>query len=262
MLDDEKLQQRAAEIVATLVAEGWVARIRPAGLSSRQIQVKIHLEVPPRAYLLELYYRPKNDEFTLYCARPDEALGDVLRPLSTRWPRMRMKVSLLAPAVTVEACRSNEPALRAVDQLRQTCQQYGVRIDKEKVGGGSNSGVLTIEAHRKVQGAPQSTKLTVYISESQDIRFGVYPNAPPEFVVLLEDLWAISRTREAPESALSHLGGLLAELAPYRDCRLDLLPLLIPLRAAAPDQELPDSIYRFDFDKLEEKYREITENKE
>ena len=61
--------------------------------------------------------------------------------------------------------------------------------------------------------------------------------------------------------ALSRLGGLLAELGPYRDCRLDLLPLLMPLRAAAPDQELPDALYRFDFDKLGEKYREITENK-
>ena len=56
-------------------------------------------------------------------------------------------------------------------------------------------------------------------------------------------------------------GGVLAELAPYRDCRLDLLPLLMPLRAAAPDQQLPDEPYRFHFDKLEAKYREITEKK-
>lgn len=256
MPDGEKLQQRAEEIVATLVNEGCVARVKPSSPSSRQKQAKIHLELPQRAYALDLYYRPNDDEFTLYCARPDESLDDVLKPLSVRWPKMKM--SLQIRAVTVDASRSNEPALRAVDQLRQTCQQHGVRIDKEKVGGGNNSGVLTMEAHWN----GQSTKATVAISESQDMRFRVFPSASPEFTALLEDLWAISRTRGTPESALSRLGGLLAELAPFRDCRLDLLPLLIPLRAVAPDQELPDSPYRFDFDRLEEKYREITENKE
>jgi hypothetical protein len=253
--DDEKLQQRAAEIVAILVAEGSVARVRPTGQSSRQTQAKIHLELPKRAYALDLYYSEKKDAFTLYCAHGDEALGVVLGLLSTRWPRMKM--SLPAKAASVEASRSTESALRAVEQLRQTCHQHGVQIDREKAGGGINSGVLTLKAHWN----SQSTKATVSIRESQEIRFGVFPNASPEFTVLLEDLWAISRTRYTPESTLSRLGGLLAELAPYRDCRLDLLPLLMPLRSAAPDQELPDALYRFDFDKLEEKYREITENK-
>lgn len=255
MPDDEKLQHRAAEIAAALAAEGWPARVRLPGPGSRQQQAKIHVESPLRAYALDLYYSPKKGEFTLYCAHGDETLGAILGSLSMRWPSMKMSPPIKAAAV--EASCSNEPVLRAVDQLRQTCQQHGVRIDKEKVGGGSSSGVLTVEAHWE----GQSTKATVSARDSQEIYFSVFKGTASEFAALLEDLWAISRTRRTPESALSRLGGLLAELAPYRDCRLDLLPLLIPLRAAVPDQELPDVPYRFDFDKLEGKYREITENK-
>ncbi len=255
MPDDKKLQHRAAEIVAVLVAEGWPARVRPSALNSRQIQAKIHLELPLRAYTLDLYYRPKKDEFTLYCTNGDETLDAVLVPLSIRWPGMKM--SLPTKTTAIDASCSNEPALFAVDQLRQICQQYGVRIDKEKVGGGGHSSVLTVEAHW----GGQSTKATVSARDFQEIHFSVFKGTASEFSALLEDLWAISRTRRTSESALSRLSGLLAELAPYRHCRLDLLPLLMPLRAAVPDQELPDVPYRFDFDKLEGKYREITENK-
>ena len=255
MPDDEKLQQRAAEIATMFSAKGWLARLISTAQMLRAKKISIHLETDRRAYTLDLYYRTKDADFTLYCAQGDEELGSAFEQLRTQWPTM--KIPPFAKPLSPNVLKVSELALRAVDQLRLVSKQHGVFIDESKVGGTNNSGQLTIVVHWN----GQSTKATVSVRDSQDVHFAVFRDTASDFAALLEDLWAISRTKRAAESTLSRLGGVLAELAPYRDCRLDLLPLLMPLRAAAPDQELTDEPYRFEFDKLEAKYREITENK-
>jgi len=46
--------------------------VRPTSQNSRQTQATIHLELPQRAYALDLYYSAKKDDFTLYCVHREK----------------------------------------------------------------------------------------------------------------------------------------------------------------------------------------------
>src|SRR5579863_2330432 len=65
-----------------------------------------------------------------FTAFTERKLGALLGALSTLWPTM--KISLPTKAGAVDASGSFESALRVVEQLRQTCRQHGILIDRTK----------------------------------------------------------------------------------------------------------------------------------
>jgi hypothetical protein len=245
----EALQERASAIVEVLSASGRRAFVIPGSL--RQYQIKVQIEAENRAYSLDLYFKPKNNDFSLKCQSGDEHLDSLLEPVSERWPSLI--IANREPQIDPVQKISSQPAVDALEGFRRVSAPYDVEVIRQVQNGGTGNFSATLEIRFGVMKA----KATVSLSSSGDIRFKVHKGTPMEAIGMLEDLWDMALTRRPRESALVGVGRLLTELAPYRTVRLDLLPLLERLRSAAPDENIPCMPYRYDFDMLEQKYCEL-----